>query len=217
MDPLTLERVPARWSLTLVEPNGCEYLFDARSLAKAMLCGSSFLHPVTRRELLPVEVKRLARLLPPEEAALLVETHRHCGRVRRFLAEQQSLSDFLEGEVSVVWQDLLADLTHQASDDDLEEVWEEYSSRILRVHAQTWGTGVATTLVSVHAAALERRAFSSDDVEPCVELYLQRLRRLQERVSPQIPPQEVLYAPPAVVKLLEVQLGRVVSHLRCEK
>ena len=82
--------------LLLVEPDGSgpAYLCSARALGTLFLATARFLHPITRRELHPVELARLCRTLPPPVAGLVSLTWTFREGIQRALVARASLSEY---------------------------------------------------------------------------------------------------------------------------
>ena len=83
----------------IVEPHGnVRYRMCARTLSHTFICTARFLHPLTRRALLPMEVIRVVRALSPREALLLETTFRFRLDIQRAVASEASLRSFLQQE-----------------------------------------------------------------------------------------------------------------------
>jgi hypothetical protein len=84
--------------IALVEPNGIEFCFQARRLALYFVSSGATSHPVTRRVLLPVELRRLQRLTPPSLSLLLRYTCLHAPALALLRTEQHSMRDFCHAQ-----------------------------------------------------------------------------------------------------------------------
>jgi hypothetical protein len=126
------------------------------------LVSASFVHPVTQRPLLSVEIVRLARLSKNQGGTsqlsdLLLVTWKHRDRLRQTIEQRRSLYDFWEGEVSAKWTSLFNEVDEDTPEETfLIEVWEEYAMSVMQLRVQSWGTNAVPRLLQVHREQLQR-------------------------------------------------------------
>jgi hypothetical protein len=129
-DPITLEPIQTASSFRLIEPGGCEYIFNPVPLAHHFLVSALFVHPITQRKLISVEIRRLARSVSFGKILLMTWTARDV--LKKSIDERQSLVDFCESEVGAKWQILVSTL----EGDDGHSIlvaWDEYVTSVVQL------------------------------------------------------------------------------------
>jgi hypothetical protein len=126
-DPLTLGAVAVVGGFLLVDTPRVSWRFQPLPLAKNFLVSGIFTHPITRRELLRPEVRRLGAMIggPLRGALLVAFDWRHC--VADFRKNRDSLVDFLEADATCALRDFQSFCISEKMKEDLlpiEEVEE---------------------------------------------------------------------------------------------
>lgn len=154
----TLVRMPRAKSLVLlVEPTGCSYWFRASDLAFAFVSAVSSLHPITRRELLSVELSRIARSLGKRMALLFTFTRRYRERALEsqcnFLSLQRGLCTFAGEKLDAALTDAELDNTENSKSFDMIQDYEECVRSVAK-HCQS---STCADLLRLHEQQAHRR------------------------------------------------------------
>ena len=177
VDVVTGDSVGATDRFLLVEPvGGVRYVFGASSLALLFLKSARFSHPVTRRELHEVEVRRLCRRVAAPAAGLLALTWRFQEEARRALTSATSLTAFFHAEAG----DALDRALEAACFGDVHEVSydvEAYKESFRDAAAAD--PGGAAELLRLHRLIAQRRQTCCDEV--CLWIVLDGLDSLEWR------------------------------------
>ena len=146
----------------LVEPTGCSYWFRASDLAFAFVSIVSSLHPITRRELLPVELSRINKGLSERLALLFTFTRRYreraCESQCNFLSLQRGLCTFAGEKLDAALTNAELDNTETTQSFELIEEYEECVRSVAK-HCQT---NACTDLLRLHAQQARRREILCD-------------------------------------------------------
>ena len=102
-DPISGAPLRRATSLALVEPGCVEYRFDPATLCDFLLRTANFTHPVTRRPLQSLEVRRLRRLLPEHKGRLLALTWEFQLEIRQELTRNREEVDLVEDHSGALW------------------------------------------------------------------------------------------------------------------
>ena len=144
-----------RFFIKLVEPCGSFFNFDARALAKLFVATASFQHPITRRELLSVEVTRIVKHVPPVSGLLLRfswelrEMAQNAGR------EHDSLAELLSADAGQALDVFLCEVELGLPIEDHSVLLFEYETAMLAAVSRV--PHAATKLLKHHRALAERR------------------------------------------------------------
>ena len=82
----------------LIENNSTSYNFCVRELAAYFMFNACFQHPITRRKLDVIEVKRIFKKLPPRLKICLKFTYEHAEQIQCSISQDNSIRDWLISE-----------------------------------------------------------------------------------------------------------------------
>lgn len=196
-----VEHLGRRGTVRLVEPGGLAYDFRATSLALLFVSEGQCVHPLTRRELLSVEVSRLMAALPARHALLLRHTLRYSEQARRASLEFGSLRAWLEKEAGEKLDAALLAAEFDAAEEgaDVFELLDQYEDAVLSLDAQM-PAGCCRAMLQRHEElAYLRRKCCDPTSWLAVKDHLDFLSRQFDGPSSQVPPPG---DPPALVSWL---------------
>jgi hypothetical protein len=154
-------RIRKAGTVRIVEPSGQQYYFLARDLALMFVASATSANPVTRRQLLPSEMKRVGNCLPPRLRVLFLHTLKHQEDTARAARQEDSLVSFLHAAAGTA-----LDLAFAASeiggttDADLHDLLDDYEHAVMDVATQC-PTSVRG-LLKQHCGLMVRRARCCD-------------------------------------------------------
>jgi hypothetical protein len=99
-DLITRQPLRPAEAFVLVEPNRCEHALSSRLYLNYVLSSGDIQHPLTRRELVLPELRRLKRVAGATllKWTVLMLTYKHAARIRKERTTRESLVAFFEHE-----------------------------------------------------------------------------------------------------------------------
>ena len=132
--------------VVLVEDNGCDTTFSARSFSNYFRISADFTHPTTRRELHLCEVMRVCRIAreTPTLSTLTRLTYKNRADVRKAMTMTRSLPCFLEEECGNLMDEVLSRAEVDA-----------FTVELLKqtMHSSSTESGVTTTVAEDNATS----------------------------------------------------------------
>lgn len=120
--------------MRIVEPSGVQYHFKARDLALMFVASATATHPVTRRQLLPTEMRRVGRHLPLRLRVLFMQTLKHHEATARAARQEDSLTSFLHASAGAALDLVISSSeADPASSSDLYGLLDDYEQAIMDV------------------------------------------------------------------------------------
>lgn len=155
------QRIRAAGMVRIVEPSGQQYYFMARDLALMFVASATATHPVTRRQLLPTEMRRVGKHLPPRLRVLFVHTQKHSEDAARAARQEDSLTFFLHAAAGDSLDlAISASEFDYAGDADLRDLLDDYERTIADVASQFPKS--VRGLLQQHRTLLDRRKSCCD-------------------------------------------------------
>ena len=192
VDPLTLDRQTPGCTLRVVESATCVQSFDANALARYFLHTAQFENPLTRRSLLPAEVRRLGKLVGVQLWAAVEATYAMRHRLRCWMESNDlNVLEALAGEALQRLLDASEDGEYCGGDlteyyEALQQLGDASASRLRSTtvhHAALLArrfveSEVAESLLMAHRVELEHALGADDDCRWLLVRYFTHLRAL---------------------------------------
>lgn len=153
-------RMKVQSTVRLVEPLGQRYDFKARDLALMFISSGAAIHPVTRRELVAPEMRRIAHKLHPRLRILFNHTRAHHESAARAARQEDSLSSYLHAAAGTSLDTAMCCAEYDSDGSGFEEMLELYETTITDVFLQLPLT--LPELFRQHHELLERRKHCCD-------------------------------------------------------
>lgn len=135
-DVQTRYRIKVAGVVRIVEPLGQTYDFKARDLALMFISSGVATHPVTRRELIRPEMRRIAHKLPPRLRVLFNHTRTHQESAARAARQEDSLSSYLHAAAGASLDQAMCCAELDSDGADFEDMIGSYETAIMDICLQ---------------------------------------------------------------------------------